>query len=308
VHGARKANPVRVLHVSDVHISLGLRRVPLADWPGKRLAGGINLLRGRGRRFEDAVSKLSRLAELADAERVELVICSGDFTAMGTASEFAAAREAFEPILESPAEFVCVAGNHDLYTRQVVRERRFEKYFGDLLQTDFPAARVDGSWPTVRLFGNHVAVIALNSARPNPAPWVSSGRIPAEELTALNDILGRPEIAGRFVFVVTHYAPCLEDGSPDTPAHGLENAEAFLRTCAGIERGAILCGHVHRTYRVRLPAIGPQIFCAGSATMHELEGFWLLEVEDGRVSAHRGRWNGSRYEVEPEVDIEPGYR
>lgn len=103
---------------------------------------------------------------------------------------------------------------------------------------------------------------------------------------------------GRFVFIVTHYAPCLPDGRPDTPAHGLENAEEFLQVCAGVERGAILCGHVHETYRVRLPEIGPEVFCAGSATMHELEGFWLYDVEGGRLSAHRGSWTGNGYEVE----------
>ena len=64
--------------------------------------------------------------------------------------------------------------------------------------------------------------------------------------------------------------------------------------------GAILCGHVHQTYRVRLPAIGPEVFCAGSATMHELEGFWMYEVEDGRLSARQGRWTGHGYEVDPE--------
>lgn len=293
---------MRVLHVSDVHISLGLGRVPLTDWPGKRLAGGVNLLRGRGRRFEDALAKLACLAELSGSERVDLVVCSGDFTAMGTDAELAAARRAFEPILQSAAEFVCVAGNHDLYTRNVVRERRFEKHFGDLLTTDLPELRVDGTWPTVRLLGEQVAVVALNSARPNPAPWVSSGRIPAEQLASLTAILGRPEIERRLVLVVTHYAPCLADGSPDTPSHGLENAEAFLRECAGLDGGAILCGHVHRTYRVRLPAIGPEIFCAGSATMNDLEGFWLLDVDDGRVSARRGRWQGDRYLVDPGTD------
>lgn len=298
VHDARKAIPVRVLHVSDVHISLGLGLVPLGDWPGKRLAGGVNFLRGRGRRFEDALMKLERLAEFSSSESVDLVICSGDFTAMGTEAEFAAAREAFQPILDSPAEFVCVAGNHDLYTRRVVREKRFERHFGDVLEIDFPEARVNGSWPTVRVFEDRVVVVCLNSARPNLLPWRSSGRIPEEEIEALGRILGGPAVDGRFTFIVTHYAPCLADGSPDTPLHGMENAEAFLRTVAGVEPGAVLCGHVHQTYRVRLPAIGPEVFCAGSATMHELEGFWLFDVERNRVRARRGNWNGSRYEVE----------
>jgi len=289
---------VRLLHFSDIHISLGLSRVPVRDWPGKRVAGGINFLRGRGRRFEGALQKLDRLAEFASSGDLDAVVFSGDFTAMGTRAEFATARAAIQPFVESPAEFLCVAGNHDLYTRAVVRQRRFETTFAGLLETDLPGCSVDGPWPAVRLLGDDVAVIGLNSAKPNPVPWRSSGRIPLMQLRALADLLNREELAGRFVFVVTHYAPCLEDGRPDTPAHGLENAAEFLQACAGVERGAILCGHVHRTYRVRLPGLRPEIFCAGSATMHELEGFWLFDVRDGELTARRGKWTGNGYEVE----------
>jgi 3',5'-cyclic AMP phosphodiesterase CpdA len=236
---------------------------------------------------------------------VDLVVFSGDFTAMGTRAEFAAARGAIEPIVRSPAEFVCVAGNHDLYTRTVVRQKRFEITFEDLLESDLPAARVDGPWPIVRLIGNDVAVIGLNSAKPNPLPWRSSGLVPPRQIESVREILRRPEIEDRFVFVVTHYAPCLADGGPDTPSHGLENAGAFLQACADVERGAILCGHVHETFRVRLPGIGPEVFCAGSATMHELEGFWMFEVEGGTISARRGRWTGHGYEVAP-PETDPG--
>jgi len=296
---------VRVLHFSDIHISLGLARIPMRDWPGKRLAGGINFLRGRGRRFERALYKLDRLAAFSDSGEVDLVVCSGDFTAMGTRAEFATARAAIQPFVVSPAEFVCVAGNHDLYTRAVVRQRRFETTFEGLLDSDLPDSRVEGPWPIVRLLGDDIAVVALNSAKPNPVPWRSSGRIPNRQLEATRAILARPEVQKRFVFIVTHYAPCLADGRPDTPAHGLENVGEFLEVCAGIERGAILCGHVHHTFRVRLPGIGPEVFCAGSATMHELEGFWLYDVDSDGMSARRGLWSGHGYELEPAA---PGSR
>jgi len=291
---------VRALHFSDIHISLGLRRVPPADWPGKRVAGGVNFLRGRGRRFERALEKLEHLAEFTRRSDVDLVIFSGDFTAMGTRAEFAAARLAIEPFLDAPAGFVCVPGNHDLYTRAVLRQRRFETTFEGLLETDLPGSAVDGPWPLVRLVGDDAAVVALNSAKPNPLPWRSSGRIPDRQLDTTVSLLGRPELSDRFVFVVTHYAPCLWDGGADSRNHGLENAPELLEVIAGLERGALLCGHVHRTYRVRLPDVGPEIFCAGSATMHELEGFWMFDLEEGRIEARQGRWIGSGYAVEAE--------
>jgi len=257
----------------------------------------VNFLRGRGRRFRDALEKLDRLAEFAHRSAVDLVIFSGDFTAMGTRAEFAAARAAVQPLVEAPAGFVCVPGNHDLYTRSVVRQRRFETTFAELLGTALPDIAVDGPWPLVRL-QNDAAVLALNSAKPNPMPWRSSGRIPSSQLDAARKALRRPELTERFVFVVTHYAPCLWDGRPDTPHHGLENVGEALELIAGIERGVLLCGHVHRTYRVRMTGVGPEIFCAGSATMHELEGFWLFDLERGQLTARRGVWKGSGYELE----------
>lgn len=289
---------MKILHFSDIHLGLGLDHVPLRDWPGKRLAGGLNLLRGRQRRFAGTPEKVRRLAELARAEGVDLVLFSGDFTAMGTDAELAAARAIVQPFTEVSAGFTCVPGNHDLYASDVLREKRFERHFGEFLLSDIPGLRADGPWPLVRLIGSDLAVVAVNSARPNPAPWRSSGRVPDEQIEGLRQVLEHPAVGGRTVLVITHYAPCLPDGGPDHRNHRMENAREFLDACACIGSGAILCGHVHRTYRVRLPGIGPDILCAGSATMKPHEGFWLLETVGGQATARRGRWTGNRFELE----------
>jgi len=57
---------------------------------------------------------------------------------------------------------------------------------------------------------------------------------------------------------------------------------------------------------VQIPGIGPEIFCAGSATMHELEGFWMFDIDRGGLSARRGRWNEHGYEVDAPEDSDPG--
>lgn len=286
---------MRVLHFSDIHLGLGIGRVPLGDWPGKRLAGGLNLLLGRQRRFARTPEKVEALAAFARSERVELVVFSGDFTAMGTEAELAAARELIEPFLVATAGFVCVPGNHDLYAWDVIRKKRFERHFGDLLQTDLPEACTDGPWPLVRLPEGGPAVVAVNSSRPNPPPWRSSGVVPPAQLEGLASVLARPEVRDRFVLIVTHYAPRLDDGRPDHPSHRMVNAEEFLVTCAETSPAAILCGHMHHAYRVRIPDVGPEIFCAGSATLEGREGFWLLDIEGGAVTARRGRWTGEKY-------------
>ena len=275
---------MRVLHFSDIHVDTPLRP-SLRHVTNKRLIGMVNHWLRRRARFNGARAKLTALGRFAERSGVDLVIFSGDYTVLGTDVEFAAARAAIEPLMRAPAGFVNVPGNHDVYLQDNVRDRWFERRFEDTLASDLPETATDGPWPLVRLLGAHVAVVAVSSARPNPAPWRSSGRIPETQLAALGRLLGGPELAGRFVFIVTHHAPRDRHGRPDRPHHGLINADAFLAACGGTERGAILCGHIHHTYTMRLPGVGPVLFNAGSATYAGREGCWLFEVRPGETGA-----------------------
>lgn len=291
---------MRILHFSDLHVGLGLRKVPFLDWAGKRLAGGINLLRGRGRYFAEAARKALALVELDEQLAPDLVLCTGDLTALATHSEFEAARELLEPLPDDP-RFVVTPGNHDVYTRPTVREGRFKQYFEDGLRTDLPDLRTDGAWPLVRLPDDDVAIVAVNSARNNLLPWRSNGRIPTAQIEGLETALTDPRVAGRFVFLMTHYAPCLADGSPDTKEHGLRNLDELLAAASSIQRGAYLCGHVHNVFRREIDDFAGEVFCAGSATYEGREGVWLFDRDaEGIWSARRGRWNGERYDVDAE--------
>ena len=108
---------IRVLHFSDVHVDVPFRDMPAREFLGKRLIGGANLLLRRKRLFRDARAKLAALARFADEQAVDLAICTGDYTALGTGPELAAARAAIEPLTRRPRGFVTVPGNHDLYCR-----------------------------------------------------------------------------------------------------------------------------------------------------------------------------------------------
>lgn len=291
---------MRILHFSDLHVGLGLHRVPFLDWPGKRLAGGLNLLRGRGRHFADAARKALGLVELDERLGPDFVLCTGDLTALATHAEFEAARALLEPLPDSP-RFVVTPGNHDAYTRPTVREGRFRQYFEQGIETDFPDLCTDGPWPVVRVPDDDVAIIAVNSARNNLLPWRASGRIPPAQIEGLEAALTDPRVAGRFVFLMTHHAPCLPDGSPDTKEHGLRNLPEFLAAAASVERGALLCGHVHAVFRREIDSFRGEVFCAGSATYSGREGAWLFDRDaGGGWTARRGRWTGDEYEIEAE--------
>ena len=295
---------MRILHFSDIHLDFSLRRVPLRDWLGKRLMGGGNYLLRRREAFRRGRRKLDALAALIEADHPDLIVFSGDFTTLGTELELLAARKAIEPILATTASFVCVPGNHDLYLGDVLRQRRFERTLGDLLETDLPDLLVDERWPIARLVGDSVAVVAVNSSRPNPRPWRSSGLVPHDQLEALAQMLNDPRLAGRFVFVVTHYPPCRPDGRPDKRLHGLHNAKELMAAIALLgDRGALLSGHLHECFHQRPIPDAPRIFCAGSATLEGREGFWEFELDtrEHEVRASRGRWDPKGWTLNEEV-------
>ena len=174
---------MRCLHFSDVHVNVPWHELPLGEMFNKRLVGGANLLLRRKRLFRAAREKLAVLARFAEAQAVDLAICTGDYTALGTWPELEAARRAVEA-LRRPRGFITVPGNHDLYLPDTLLDRRFERVFGDLLGTDWPEYAV-GDFPAVRLFDDRLAVVTINSARPNPQIRRSSGRIADNQLAAL---------------------------------------------------------------------------------------------------------------------------
>lgn len=279
---------IRALHLSDVHVHEGLGRAPLGGFLNKRLLGVANLLARRRRLFRDAPAKLAALAELVARESVDLVLVTGDLTALGTEPELAAARACLEPFRKAPLGLVVIPGNHDVYVPDAVADGRWARHLGDLCGTDLPDLAVDGRWPAVRLLEPDLAVVSVDSARPNPQPWRSSGRIPDAQIGGLRRALADPRVRERFVLVLTHYAPRRPDDTPDTRLHGLENADALLGACAAVRRGALLHGHIHWRFALPRRADRLPIFGAGSSTCEGREGFWLLELDAAGARALPG--------------------
>jgi predicted MPP superfamily phosphohydrolase len=286
---------MRILHFSDPHFDLSLRTLPFRKWFGKRAIGALNLLAGRGKFFDDAEEKIAALNSFKNENEIDLVLCTGDYTALGLDAELRNAAELIAPLTEAPQGFITVPGNHDVYAKDVIKNHYFFDNFGAGMQTDMPEYLADGVWPFVRLFGEDVAVIAVNSAKPNPIPWRSDGHIPTVQLQALNRIFDDARLRGRYLFVITHYASRLENGQPDTRLHGLHNADDFLAICNKVSTGALLCGHIHRCYRTPLDGLKVDLYCAGSATKEDREGFWLFDIENGTCKVSQGFFDAEAY-------------
>lgn len=289
---------MRILHFSDVHIDVSPRRIPWRDWVGKRWLGAANHWLRRRRRFRHAREKLVALARFADEHAIDLAVCTGDYTILGTDVELEAARQAVEPLTRRPHGFVTVPGNHDVYLEDAVREKRFEKHFGEFLRNDLPELALPDGWPQVRWVGHDVAVLAVRSARPNPELWRSSGRVDPAELEALARAVRDSRVRERFVLIATHYALRRPDGTADVWLHGLENAEALLAAIADLPRGCVLHGHIHERFWLRLPGIRPAILGAGSATDECGGGLWVLDIDAEGAIATPGFWDGRRYQLD----------
>ncbi len=289
------AQPLKILHFSDIHITAEVRQMKWHKWFSKRSIGALNLLRGRAKHFSRAEEKLQALVRFKEAHDIDIVINTGDYTALGLDEELRQARDFVAPLMHPPHNYITVPGNHDIYVHKHKSHASFFEYFAPVLTSDIPEYTQGGIWPQVRLIGADTAVVALNSARTNPLPWRSDGKIPAKELEAFTRMLQDERLRGRFIFVITHYAPRLANGQNDKKLHSLRNVEAFLHACAPIEYGAILCGHIHHTYRVFAEGIKSEIFCAGSATMERREGGWVYELSGNRLAATPIKWDGTNY-------------
>lgn len=281
----------RVLHLSDVHVERGFADVPWTRFLDKRAVGWTNLTLRRRRHYWDAPDVLARLATWARGAGVDVLVLSGDLSALGTEPELAEARRALEPLFAAVGEVVVLPGNHDVY---VARDGAFEAHFGDLLRTDLPELSVDGVWPQVRLFGDGLAVVAVESARPNPQVMRSSGCVPGAQLAALSRALQHPELSRRLTLVTSHYGLRRPSGRLDSPSHGLDNAEAFERALAS-GAGAYLHGHIHRRFWLWRPGQAAPYFCAGSSTHRGHEGGWVFDVDRGRASARLLRADGEAF-------------
>jgi 3',5'-cyclic AMP phosphodiesterase CpdA len=286
---------VRILHFSDIHVGALVRHMKRKKWLIKRAVGAINLLRGRASYFDEVEEKMAAMVRFKEENDIDIVINTGDYSALGLEHELALARELVDPMMHPPQNYLTVPGNHDIYVHEGNSHYRFAEQFCSVLQNDLPEYCRGGHYPLIRLIGEDIAVIALNSAKPNPYPWRSDGHIPTRQLEAFEEMLQDERVKGRFLFIMTHYAPRLANGEPDKRLHGLHNADDFLRICSPITRGAILFGHIHRTYRVDIPEVQIPLYCAGSATMEGYEGAWVYEVDQNGMEAKELYWNAGSY-------------
>jgi 3',5'-cyclic AMP phosphodiesterase CpdA len=285
---------MRIAHFSDLHL-LSLDGVPLHRFLNKRLTGWANLRLKRGHIHRS--SYVRAIAREIARQKVDHVVVTGDLTNLALEPEFELARTVLRDDLGiEPARVTVVPGNHDLYTRGALADRRFEHYFADWLTSDLPELTVTAGgarFPVVKLRGG-VAVIALSSAVPR-APLVAAGELGRLQLEALARALAHPEVAKRTVVLALHHPPV--HGWSRLKAHleGLRDAPALLSLLMPLSQGLVLHGHLHRRIQRVVTTDHGRLYQVGatSASLHDetpdrMAGFNVYEVDDrgvGRIEA-----------------------
>ena len=272
---------MRLLHLSDLHFG----------------------------RHDDGVV-LSLEAEIA-AQKPDLVVVSGDFTQIGSRSEFAKAREFLDSL---PAPFIAVPGNHDVPERDLIR--RFFRPYG--LYKKFICRDLE---PFVHRDG--VALAGLKTSRRanlRGLNW-SDGAISHKQLEELERRFG--EVPPDSVKIVVAHHPLMHPEEPMVRHQNrVRRADLALEVFARIGVRLVLSGHFHMSYvrrhdhpgEVREAApVGPResatghilVAQAASTTSTRLRGepnaYNLVDIEGSEITIRVREWLGSGWTTREEA-------
>jgi 3',5'-cyclic AMP phosphodiesterase CpdA len=284
---------MRFLHCSDVHVTENYAALPWRRLGWRRLIALLELqFGGRARDYLEAPQTLRQIVVDVERRKADHLIVSGDLTAYALEAEFMGAREALGSLAEDKSRCTIIPGNHDTYTPGAHRTRRFERHFGHLLESDMPEYAREGAFPFVRVLDGEAAVVGLSSARVPPVPGLSFGVIGRRQLDGLRELIHDPRLEGHAILVVVHHAPIARSGRKDRFFHGLVDAAELFRILRG-PRYAVLHGHIHHRYHHEATAERPHTFGAGSSTQRGREGYWVIEVKNGRIAGGEAHTPGS---------------
>ena len=270
---------LRIVHVSDIHF-WKYPRNPL-HLLNKRIVGVGALALGRARRFR--LERVRSLVERVESIQPDHILISGDLTTTALDVEFRMAKTGLADWLRS-GKITVIPGNHDRYTGEATRHRRFERYFGEY------APELDYPW--VRWIDDQTGILALDPTRPG---LTAHGLLSSSQLEALQSLLESPIRLPNRLVVACHYPLEAPAGyRADLQRKALRNAAELMRILEGAGRHLYCCGHVHAAWAF-IPKGLPNQLClnAGSPLlldpmMHEKPGFleMILDAGDVRVSHH----------------------
>ena len=218
----------------------------------------------------------------------DLVLCTGDLTATATDAEFAGALELLSPLTVA-YPFLCIPGNHDVYTGESVG--RYSEYFG---ANEVVSVSTHGE----------IDIVRVDVCHPD---WLSRGELGPVGLEKLDAALAKSE---RPALIAIHYP--LRDRRGERygpPTRALSDADAVETVLLKHARVKWLVhGHEHHGFRTEIPRAGNPITvidpgAGGYAYLPErgrTAHFCVYEFAGSTlVSVERYRFDGKAFLAEP---------
>lgn len=275
---------VRLVHLSDIHVTAPALEWQRADWFNKRLAAWFNFrVLGRRLRFRHADAVLARLVADIEQRPVDHVIFSGDATALGFPSE---CRRAAEMLKVGTLPGLAVPGNHDYCTVPAAASGAFEASFAPWLT----GRRVcTETYPFAQRVGS-VWLVGVNTATGNRLAWDAGGAAGPAQCQRLRQLLAELEPGPRIL--VTHFPICLASGGPERRTHGLRDLNELVEVAAQGGVALWLHGHRHHGYYFQKPPQAPfPVICVGSSTQTGLWSYSEYTLEGNRLAVLRRVYN-----------------
>lgn len=272
-------------HLSDPHLA----PLPFArPWAlcSKRVLGYLSWNVRRKTVHTEAV--LDALSKDLRESAPDHIAVTGDITNIALPEEFRRAGAWLESL--GPADSVsAIPGNHDAYTRIAWDDSM--AHWRDFMTSDGNTNALEAGaveFPFLRIRGN-VAVVGVSSALPT-LPFLATGKIGANQMSALEGTLLSLSEKGMFRVVLVHHPPV--PGVSKTRKR-LVDAEAFRDVIARTGAELILHGHTHRSSLMKLEAPGGHAPVVGitSASANENQGpgrharYNLYRIPDGPGTA-----------------------
>lgn len=251
---------IRLAHLSDTHFA-SVTYSPMQFF-SKRWLGNMNLILFRKKTYQTA--HLHHIPELINTLDVENVILTGDVATTSREEEFAQAadfvKKFSQPVLLLP-------GNHDVYTRESGRSKRFYLYFpdDDLRQKRITKKSLGKGWWWVGL-DCAIATALIYSY------GLFSSQMEKPLIAALKQI---PPHEG---IVMGCHFPLFGSGHPRHDLRGAKRLQEIVRAFPQIK--LFLHGHDHSPYIIDRTKEGfPLVINSGSCA-HQPNGiFFLLDLD-----------------------------
>ena len=211
------------------------------------------------------------------------ILITGDLTTTALETEFQGARLALADLLADRERTTVLPGNHDRYTTNSVRSKKFEAYFGEF------APRV--AYPWLRFLDDHTAILGLDPTRSHIS---ARGFLPPAQLVEAQELFEAQKDRIHRLIVACHYpvtAPRFYQSELNFKR--LKNAADLRTWLAGIGPHVYCCGHVHAAWALVPPEMPNQLCLnSGAPLLRDHTGYPVSRASSSRIRPRRRRRDG----------------